>query len=53
MRQLVGGSFPQIVFVSPRGEILGGCLGYVPPEKFKSITEEALRQLCEPKQDKE
>ncbi|MGO8751866.1 MAG: thioredoxin family protein [Thermoguttaceae bacterium] len=52
MRQLgAGGSFPQIVFVSPHGKILGGCLGYVPSEKFKSITEEALRQARAPKKD--
>jgi thioredoxin-related protein len=53
MRKLgAGGGFPQIVFVSPGGEILGGCLGYVPAEKFKSVTEEALRQSRAPKQDK-
>jgi thioredoxin-related protein len=52
MRQLgARGVFPQIVFVSSHGEILGGCLGYVPTEKFKSITEEALRQSPAPKKD--
>ena len=39
------------MFVSPGGKTLSGCLGYVPCAQFKSITEEALRRLREPKQD--
>ncbi len=43
IRQLgATGGFPTIVFLSPGGERLGGCLGYADPSKFKRIVENAL-----------